>query len=172
MTDASILDCLCIDPCAGGLYNLFGGPNENRVVAVLQILCDEVLEASCNARFEPWWAEPEIFSAYLADGDAGDFADAPPPAYPRGLHMPSDRHGNNKTGIGDMKIFPTQAEMFSNVAEFLPSTDPEQPHFPTDKSQPRSSRSGATASTASTRSTTSSEGDDASQEESGDDEAT
>ncbi|KAM3427909.1 hypothetical protein NHJ13734_008808 [Beauveria thailandica] len=67
-------------------------------------------------------AELEIFSAYLADGDAGDFADAPPPAYPRGLHMPSDRHGNNKTGIGDMNIFPTQAEIFSNVAEFLPST--------------------------------------------------
>ncbi|KAM3429619.1 hypothetical protein MY4824_008141 [Beauveria thailandica] len=88
-----------------------------------------------TARFEPWWAEPEIFSAYLADGDAGDFADVPPPAYPRGLHMPSDHHGNNKTGIRDMNIFPTQAEIFSNVAEFLPSTDPEQPHFPTDKSQ-------------------------------------
>ncbi|KAM3486345.1 hypothetical protein MY8738_000561 [Beauveria namnaoensis] len=71
----------------------------------------------------------------VADGDAGDFADAPPPAYPRGLHMPSDRHDNDKTDIADMSIFPTRAEIFSNVAEFLPSTDPEQPHFLTDKSQ-------------------------------------
>ncbi|EJP61121.1 NF-X1 finger and helicase domain protein [Beauveria bassiana ARSEF 2860] len=71
----------------------------------------------------------------VADGDAGDFADAPPPAYPRGLHMPSDRHDNGKTDVADMNIFPTRAEIFSEVVEFLPSTDPEQPHFLTDKSQ-------------------------------------
>ncbi|KAK8149294.1 hypothetical protein G3M48_007543 [Beauveria asiatica] len=49
--------------------------------------------------------------------------------------MPSDRHDNDKTDVADMNIFPTRADIFSDVVEFLPSTDPEQPHFLTDKSQ-------------------------------------
>ncbi|KAM0744848.1 hypothetical protein ACQRIT_000232 [Beauveria bassiana] len=199
MTHASILDCLSIDTCVGGLYNFFSGPNGNRAIPALQIFCEEVLKALCNmsdARcadaesaavalstalrellkreqrtrlhddLPPLVDSLEDLSRSLtrrgllntaallthhvgeiravvgrargllsvADGDAGDFADAPPPAYPRGLHMPSDRHDNDKTDIADMSIFPTRAEIFSNVAEFLPSTDPEQPHFLTDKS--------------------------------------
>ncbi|KAK2593467.1 hypothetical protein QQS21_008840 [Conoideocrella luteorostrata] len=69
------------------------------------------------------------------DGNVPDFADTPASAYPHGLHMPKDRHDNDKTDIAIMKIFPTRAEILSEAAEFLPSTDLEQPHFLTNKSQ-------------------------------------
>ncbi|KFG84214.1 hypothetical protein MANI_116058 [Metarhizium anisopliae] len=69
------------------------------------------------------------------DADIPDFADAPAPVYPHGLHMPKDRHDNDKIDITAMKIFPTRGEILSEAADFLPSTDLEQPHFLTNKSQ-------------------------------------
>ncbi|OAR02185.1 hypothetical protein LLEC1_04893 [Akanthomyces lecanii] len=198
MTHASILDCLSIDTCVGGLYNYFSGPNGNRAIPALQVFCDELFEEISDTK-NGFYLNAESAAAALStalrellkreqrarlhddllplidsleglaklltrhgllntsalllhhvgemravvarargllrdtDADVIDFADAPPPAYPRGLHMPNDRHDNDKTDIVAMKIFPTRAEIFSDVAEFLPSTCPEQPHFLTDK---------------------------------------
>ncbi|KAH8708353.1 hypothetical protein GQ44DRAFT_777219 [Phaeosphaeriaceae sp. PMI808] len=43
--------------------------------------------------------------------------------------MPGERHDKDKAGITKVNIFPTRAEIMSDVREFLPSTDPDQPHF-------------------------------------------
>lgn len=200
MTHASILDCLSIDTCVGGLYNFFSGPNGNRAIPALQVFCEEVLE-QLHAMPDELRADAESAAVALstalrellkreqrarlhddlpllidsveglsrsftrrgllntsallahhaaeiravvdrargllseANAGAADFADTPPPTYPRGLHMPSDRHDNDKADIAAMEIFPTREEISSDVADFLPSTDPEQPHFLTDKSQ-------------------------------------
>jgi hypothetical protein len=69
------------------------------------------------------------------DANVPDFADTPAPAYPHGLNMPKDHHDNDKIDISAMKIFPTRGEILSQAADFLPSTDLEQPHFLTNKSQ-------------------------------------
>ncbi|KAH8689897.1 NFX1-type zinc finger-containing protein 1 [Talaromyces proteolyticus] len=53
--------------------------------------------------------------------------------YPRDIVMPGDRHDNDKIDITKIKIFPTRGEIMSDVKEFLPSTDPDQPHFLTSK---------------------------------------
>lgn len=53
--------------------------------------------------------------------------------YPRDLVVPSDRHDNDKTNIEEVAIFPTRGELLSDAKEFLPSTDPDQPHFLTNK---------------------------------------
>ena len=55
--------------------------------------------------------------------------------YPRDLVIPADRHDNDKIDISDITIFPTKGELMSDAKEFLPSTDPDQPHFLTDKVQ-------------------------------------
>lgn len=49
--------------------------------------------------------------------------------YPREQVTPRDRHDNDKKDISDVKIFPTRDEIMSDAKEFLPSTDPDQPHF-------------------------------------------
>lgn len=71
----------------------------------------------------------------VEEDETADQADAPVPAYPRGLRIPGGRHDNDKMDITSLKIFPTRAEILNESAEFLPSTDPEQPHFLADKSQ-------------------------------------
>lgn len=53
--------------------------------------------------------------------------------YPRDLILPRDRHDNDKMDITKIKILPTEDEIRSNHVEFLPSTDPDQPHFLTDR---------------------------------------
>lgn len=53
--------------------------------------------------------------------------------YPRDLVIPADRHDNDKVDIADITIFPTRDELVSDAKEFLPSTDPDQPHFLTNK---------------------------------------
>ena len=53
--------------------------------------------------------------------------------YPRDIAMPGERHDNDKADIAKIKIFPTRAEIMSDAREFLPSTDPDQPHFLTSK---------------------------------------
>ncbi|UPX11032.1 uncharacterized protein EKO05_0001658 [Ascochyta rabiei] len=53
--------------------------------------------------------------------------------YPRDLVLPADRHDNDKLDIVEITIFPTREELMSDVKEFLPSTDPDQPHFLTNK---------------------------------------
>jgi zinc finger (C-x8-C-x5-C-x3-H type) protein len=52
--------------------------------------------------------------------------------YPRNLSIPRDRHDNDKTDITKIKIFPSHEEILSEYADFLPSTDLDQPHFLTD----------------------------------------
>jgi hypothetical protein len=53
--------------------------------------------------------------------------------YPRNVVFPRDRHDNDKMDIADIKIFPTQEEILSDAAEFLPSSGVDQAHFLTDK---------------------------------------
>ncbi|KAF2632130.1 P-loop containing nucleoside triphosphate hydrolase protein [Macroventuria anomochaeta] len=53
--------------------------------------------------------------------------------YPRDLVIPTDRHDNDKRDIADITVFPTRNELMSDAKEFLPSTDPDQPHFLTNK---------------------------------------
>lgn len=55
--------------------------------------------------------------------------------YPREIIIPADRHDNDKLDISKVKIFPTSAELMSNAKDFLPFTDPDQPHFLTDKTE-------------------------------------
>ena len=50
----------------------------------------------------------------------------------REIVIPRDRHDNDKPDITEVKILPTEDEIRSNHAEFLPSTDPDQPHFLAD----------------------------------------
>ncbi|KAF2691044.1 hypothetical protein K458DRAFT_355487 [Lentithecium fluviatile CBS 122367] len=59
----------------------------------------------------------------------------PQSAYPRGFEMPRDRHDNDKIDITKMIVFPTRQEIMSDVSEFLPSTDLDQPHYLTDKAE-------------------------------------
>ncbi|KAF2832889.1 hypothetical protein CC86DRAFT_414596 [Ophiobolus disseminans] len=49
--------------------------------------------------------------------------------------IPSDRHDNDKVDISEIVIFPTRDEIMSNAKEFLPFTDPDQPHFLGDSVQ-------------------------------------
>ena len=55
--------------------------------------------------------------------------------FPREIIIPRDRHDNDKQDITKVKILPTEDEIRSNHAEFLPSTDPDQPHFLADPAQ-------------------------------------
>lgn len=55
--------------------------------------------------------------------------------YPRDLVIPQDRHDNDKADITKIKILPTEDEIRSDHAEFLPSTDRDQPHFLTDQAE-------------------------------------
>jgi hypothetical protein len=55
--------------------------------------------------------------------------------YPREIMLPGYRHDNDKTDITDIKIMPTEGEIRSNHAEFLPSTDLYQPHFLQDQAE-------------------------------------
>ena len=200
MTHVSILDCLSIDTCVGGLYNFFSGTNGNRAIPSLQRFCDGIVQRlsdACNEDNADVEAaaialstalrellkreqrvrlhddlpllidsiedlsrsltQASVFNASAQlthhvseiravvdrargllsadDVDAIDFADTPTPAYPRGLHMPNGRHDNDKTDITAIKVFPTRAEILTEAADFLPSTDPDQPHFLTDKAQ-------------------------------------
>ena len=53
--------------------------------------------------------------------------------YPRDLVIPQDRHDNDKADITKMKILPTEGEIRSDHAAFLPSTNRDQPHFLADQ---------------------------------------
>lgn len=69
--------------------------------------------------------------------DAESMEDAPRnfaiSLYPRDLVVPAERHDNDKTKIDQITIFPTRGELMSDAKEFLPSTEPDQPHFLTNK---------------------------------------
>lgn len=53
--------------------------------------------------------------------------------YPRDLVIPQDRHDNDKADITKIKILPTEDEIRSDHAVFLPSTNRDQPHFLADQ---------------------------------------
>ncbi|CAD6574519.1 MAG: hypothetical protein ASARMPRED_006796 [Alectoria sarmentosa] len=53
--------------------------------------------------------------------------------YPRDFVIPQDRHDNDKADITKIKILPTEDEIRSDHAEFLPSSDRDQPHFLADE---------------------------------------
>jgi hypothetical protein len=55
--------------------------------------------------------------------------------YPREIALPGDRHDNDKMDITKIKILPTEDEVRSDHVEFLPSTDPDQPHFLADPAE-------------------------------------
>ncbi|KAF2995894.1 hypothetical protein E8E13_004750 [Curvularia kusanoi] len=56
-------------------------------------------------------------------------------SYPRNLVVPSCRHDNDKLDITEITIFPTREEILTDVEEFLPFTDYDQPHFLSDPRQ-------------------------------------
>jgi hypothetical protein len=49
--------------------------------------------------------------------------------------MHIDRHDNDQMNITKIKILPTYNEIRSTHMEFLPSTDPDQPHFLADPAE-------------------------------------
>jgi hypothetical protein len=49
-------------------------------------------------------------------------------SFPRDLVIPNGRYDNDKRDITEITIFPTKDEIMSDVKEFIPSTDPDQPH--------------------------------------------
>jgi hypothetical protein len=55
--------------------------------------------------------------------------------YPHDIVPPGDRHDNDKIDITKIQILPTEDEIRSNHAEFLPSTDLDQPHFLVDPTE-------------------------------------
>jgi hypothetical protein len=59
----------------------------------------------------------------------GHLTSIPRSAYPRDIDIPGQRHDNDKIDITKISIFPTQEEILSDAREFLPCTDPDQPHF-------------------------------------------
>lgn len=59
----------------------------------------------------------------------------PKSSYPRDLVIPSGRHDNDKLDMTEIFIFPTRDEIMSDAKEFLPFTDPDQPHFLEDPTQ-------------------------------------
>ncbi len=63
--------------------------------------------------------------AEQADGHTSELRSA----YPRDSIVPSERHDNDKKDIPQISIFPTRGELLSDAPKFLPSTDPDQPHF-------------------------------------------
>lgn len=65
------------------------------------------------------------------DGPSSDTMSAA--SYPRNIVVPDNRHDNDKKDISDIVIFPTRDEIINDACEFLPSTDPDQPHFLTNK---------------------------------------
>ncbi|KAF1946092.1 NFX1-type zinc finger-containing protein 1 [Clathrospora elynae] len=64
-----------------------------------------------------------------------DHDDANTSFYPREMVVPSDRHDNDKKDIAEITIFPTRDEIVSDAKDFLPYTDPNQPHFLEDPVQ-------------------------------------
>ncbi|CAN9188156.1 unnamed protein product [Alternaria alternata] len=73
----------------------------------------------------------------VGDDDTGDHDDASDQKsfYPRDLVVPSGRFDNDKKDIGDLILFPTRDEIMTDEKEFLPYTDPDQPHFLEDPVQ-------------------------------------
>ncbi|CAG5157044.1 uncharacterized protein ALTATR162_LOCUS4837 [Alternaria atra] len=71
------------------------------------------------------------------DNDTGDKNDGggQTSSYPRNLVVPSGRFDNDKKDIGDLILFPTRDEIMTDEKEFLPYTDPDQPHFLEDPVQ-------------------------------------
>jgi hypothetical protein len=55
--------------------------------------------------------------------------------YPREIILPRDRHDNDKTDFTKINILPTEDEIRSNLPEFLPSIELNQPHFLTDRAE-------------------------------------
>ena len=55
--------------------------------------------------------------------------------YPRQIILPHGRHDNDNMDITKINILPTEGEIRSECPVFLPSTDPDQPHFLTDHVQ-------------------------------------
>ncbi|KAG9186672.1 hypothetical protein G6011_09780 [Alternaria panax] len=72
-----------------------------------------------------------------SDEDAGDYDDdsGQRSCYPSDLVVPSGRFDNDKKDIGDLVLFPTRDEIMTDEKEFLPYTDPDQPHFLEDPVQ-------------------------------------
>lgn len=56
-------------------------------------------------------------------------------SYPRTVDTPRDRYDNDKADISQMEIFPTLEEVLTDVPEFLPLVDKDQPHFIADPAQ-------------------------------------
>src|SRR4029077_10056811 len=50
-------------------------------------------------------------------------------AYLRDIELPGDRHDNDKLDITQIAIIPTESEIRSQRAEFLPSPLPSKPHL-------------------------------------------
>jgi hypothetical protein len=67
----------------------------------------------------------------LDDDDDGGYVSS----YPRDLVVPSDRYDNDKKDVADLVVFPTRDEIMSDEKEFLPYTDPNEPHFLEDPTQ-------------------------------------
>jgi hypothetical protein len=55
--------------------------------------------------------------------------------YPHDIVVPGGRHDNDHDDISKIKIFPTDPEIQFEGAEFLPSCDPDMPHFLENKAE-------------------------------------
>jgi hypothetical protein len=69
------------------------------------------------------------------DTDEGSSQHMQASSFPRDLVLPSNRHDNDKLDMTEIVVFPTRDEIMSNAKEFLPFTDPSQPHFLDDPAQ-------------------------------------
>ncbi|TVY81390.1 NFX1-type zinc finger-containing protein [Lachnellula suecica] len=49
-------------------------------------------------------------------------------SYPRAIELPGGRHDNDKLDIAEIQILPTADEIKSDIKEYLPSTNRDQPH--------------------------------------------
>jgi len=59
----------------------------------------------------------------------------PTSTFPQDIVMPGGRHDNDDKDIVRIKILPTENEIRSSQAEFLPSADRDQPHFLANQSE-------------------------------------
>ncbi|KAF1984925.1 NFX1-type zinc finger-containing protein 1 [Aulographum hederae CBS 113979] len=89
-----------------------------------------------SSRVEDFRAVVARASGLLAEEEVqleDRWTSAPQSTYPRDIVVPGNRHDNDKADITEISIFPTRGEIVSEAKEFLPSTDPDQPHFLTSK---------------------------------------
>jgi hypothetical protein len=107
------------DKCASGK------PSITSTLVLNHVRCVRDMVARANG----------LLSTNTTDTDDDTLQHVQASSYPRDLVVPNDRHDNDKLDMTEIVIFPTRDEIMSNAKEFLPFTDPSQPHFLDDPAQ-------------------------------------